>query len=160
MEKLSAPEPLSDKHLLQHFDSGSGAIDRWLKSKARDAMAQRTAKVFVACKNDEVVGYFALASSRLNTSELPAPLRGSLPNHPIPVVLLARLGVDRKYQGEGLGKALVADAVSRALASNDSVAAFALVTNAKPESTSFYSKIGFKESPEDPTLMILPLVFE
>lgn len=160
MEELSAPQPLSDRHILEHFDSGSGPIDRWLKTKARAAVFQRTAKVFVVCQSDEVVGYFALASSRLNISELPEPLRENLPNHPIPVVLLARLGIDRKYQGNGLGKALVADAVSRVLASNENVAAFALVTNAKPESRSFYSKIGFKESPTDPTLMILSLVFE
>jgi predicted N-acetyltransferase YhbS len=160
MEELTAPQPLSDKHILEHFDSGSGPIDRWLKTKARTAVTQRTAKVFVVCQGVEVVGYFALASSRLNITELPAPLRGNLPNHPIPVVLLARLGVDLKYQGKGLGKALVADAVSRVLASNESVASFALVTNAKPESRSFYSKIGFVESPEDSTLMILSLVFE
>ncbi len=126
MEGLSAPQPLSDRHILEHFDSGSGPIDRWLKTKARAAVEQRTAKMFVACQTDEVVGYFALASSRLNIAELPTSLRGNLPNHPIPVVLLARLGVDRKYQGVGLGKALVADAVSRALASNENVAAFAL----------------------------------
>jgi GNAT superfamily N-acetyltransferase len=160
MEELSAPEPLSNKHILQDFDSGSVPIDRWLKTKARAAVAQRTAKVFVVCKGAVVVGYFALASSRLRIEELPEALASGLPKHPIPTVLLARLGVHKQYQGSGLGKALVADAVARALASNENVASFALITNAKLESRSFYLKLGFKESPADPTLLVLSLVFE
>jgi GNAT superfamily N-acetyltransferase len=78
----------------------------------------------------------------------------------VPTALLARMGVDHSLQGQGIGKALVANAVSRSLAATENIAAFALMANAKPQSQSFYKRLGFLESPKDPSLMILPLVID
>lgn len=160
MEGLSAPEPLNSSHSLEQFDSGSAPIDSWLKNHAFGAMASRTAKVFVVCKDNVVVAYFALAASRLRKEELPNNAQQGLSNHPVPTVLLARMGVDRSLQGQGIGTALVANAVSRSLAATENIAAFALIANAKPQSQSFYKRLGFLQSPKDPSLMILPLVID
>jgi GNAT superfamily N-acetyltransferase len=70
------------------------------------------------------------------------------------------MGVDHSLQGQGIGKALVANAVSRSLTATENIAAIALMANAKPQSQSFYKRLGFLESPKDPSLMILPLVID
>lgn len=160
MEGLTPPEPLNSTHILENFDSGSGPIDAWLKQRAIAAIDARTAKVFVVCRGKFVVAYFALAASRVRREELPNDSQQGLSNHPVPTILLARMGVDQNFQGQGIGKALVANAVSRALAATENIAAFAIIANAKEESRSFYKQLGFLESPKDPSLVILPLVSE
>lgn len=160
MGELTAPQALSAEHHLESFASGSEALDTWLHKHARRAVEARSAKVFVVCSGSEVVGYYALAAGQLLRDELPGDLRSGLPRHPIPTVLLARLAVDQRLQGKGLGRALVADAIKRAVAATAYLAAFALVTNAKAESKAFYEQLGFIAAPDDASLMLFPLVFE
>jgi predicted N-acetyltransferase YhbS len=160
MGGLSSPRELSAENNLEGFSSGSEALDSWLHKHAHRAVEARSSKVFVVCEGSDVVGYYALAAGQLLREELPKDLRPGLPRHPIPTVLLARLAVHQRLQGSGLGRALVADAIKRAVSATAHLAAFALVTNAKAESRVFYENLGFIAAANDASLMLFPLVFE
>ena len=159
MGRLSRVEALSDKHNLESFSSGSEPLDNWLRNSAPKALASQTARVFVTHLDLDVKGYYALAASSILKATLPANRNKGLPRHPIPMVLLARLAVDKSFQGQGVGQALVADAIERAAKISLNLGVFGLVTNAKDEeAVRFYERLQFFPSTSDPTLMIFPLV--
>jgi predicted N-acetyltransferase YhbS len=79
-----------------------------------------------------------------------------MPAHPIPVILLARLAVDRRFQGKGLGAGLLKDALLRALNAADAIGIRAVLVHAKDSSaTTFYAHFGFAPSPTDPLHLML-----
>jgi GNAT superfamily N-acetyltransferase len=97
-----------------------------------------------------VVGYYSLAAGSVRKEESPARIAKGLANHPIGVILLARLAVDRSEHGAGLGKKLLVDALSRALTAADAIGARAILVHAiDEEAAAFYEKFGFEPSPLD-----------
>lgn len=155
---VTQPEILSSHHLTAAFSCGSEALDFWLKEKASLANRVNTARVVVVAEANEVVGYYALSAASLLREDFPRGLRHDLPRHPIPMVLLARLAVDIRYQGQGLGAALVFSAINRSLRAAEQVGVFGLATNAKDSTArSFYQALGFIDSPGDNSLLIFPL---
>jgi predicted N-acetyltransferase YhbS len=103
-----------------------------------------TARTFVLHNGDRrVIGYYSLALGRVQEEELPSPVARGGPRV-VPVVLVARLAVDREAQGRGLGGELLWDAMSRAFAANALAAARAIVVDAVDEqAASFYEHFGF-----------------
>jgi GNAT superfamily N-acetyltransferase len=159
MGRLSRVEALADNHNLELFSSGSDPLDNWLRKSAPKALASRMARVFVTHDDFDVKGYYALAASSTLKGALPANHNKRLPRHPIPMALLARLAVDLSIQGQGVGRALVADAIERSAKVSLNLGIFGLVTNAKDEEAiRFYESLHFFPSTNDPTLMIFPLV--
>ena len=107
---------------------------------------------------NRVVGYYALATGSVLKHESPRRIAKGLANHPIGVVLLARLAVDRTHQGKGLGKALLFDALSRVEEAADIVAVRAVLVHAIDEAARrFYLHFEFEESPVDPFQLLLLL---
>ena len=98
---------------LDRLDSGAPELDDWLRRFARVADASGTARTYVRTEGKRVVGYYALTPGAVDRSELPARHAKGMPAHPIGVILLARLALDRSWQGQGYGRALVADAAIR-----------------------------------------------
>jgi GNAT superfamily N-acetyltransferase len=115
------------------------------------------ARVFVSMDGDKVAGYYALATGGVDPEHAPPRVRKGVPRHPVPVVILARLAVDERYQGLGLGRALVRDALLRVLNVAEEVGVRALLVHAKDESAKeFYLAFGeFEESPTDPMHLFL-----
>ena len=109
---LSAPEPLGTQHQIGDFNSGVASLDDWLKRRALANQASGAARTFVVCEANKIVGYYALASGAVSVAAAPGRFRRNMPD-PIPVAVLARLAVDRAYQGRGLGRALVRDGARR-----------------------------------------------
>jgi GNAT superfamily N-acetyltransferase len=97
------------------------------------------------------------ASASLLLADLPASLSKKLPRYPsVPAVRLGRLAVDQTYQGQGLGGALLADALDRAARAE--IAAYALLVDAKDEpAAAFYRHHGFVALPDSPLTLFLPL---
>jgi len=95
------------------------------------------------------VGYHALAVGHVIREEAPERLSKGLARHPVPIMLLARLAVDRRWQGQGIGKALLRDAMQRTLQAADIAGIRALAVHAKDE-WDFYQKFDFISSPTDP----------
>jgi len=113
---------------------------------------------FVALSNDgRTAGYYTLASSSVFLGDLPARLVKKLPRYPsVPAVRMGRLAVDLAFRGQGLGGALVADALARVVRSE--IAAYALVVDAKDEGAAdFYRHHGFLETENKPLTLFLPL---
>jgi len=147
------------RHDVSAFDCGSEAQTRWLRQVARTAQAARTAVVYVVTRegDDRVVGYCALAAASVAQADAPLPLLKSAGRSLIPVILLARLGVDLGAQGHGLGAALVKDAMLRAHQAAESVGARALVIHAESATArDYYMHLAeFEPSPTDPLHLVL-----
>jgi GNAT superfamily N-acetyltransferase len=143
-DSLGAVEALTDTHRLDEFDCGIDALDRWLHQSARVAAASGTAATYVLCRGERVVGYYALAMSAVEHEQTPSRLRRGMPN-PIPVVLLARLALDRSEHGHSFGGHLLVDALARCLRGGREFGARAVVVDAiSPDAADFYRHFGFR----------------
>jgi GNAT superfamily N-acetyltransferase len=144
-------EPLDRGHATDQSSSGVPELDRWLQRHALQADAAGTARTYVLVEGDAVLGHYALAAGSVRRSELPARHAAGTPRHPIGVILLARLAVDRRHHGSGLGAVLLADAAQRAFAAAEVIGARAVIVHASDErAAAFYEHFGFVHSPSDP----------
>ncbi len=152
---LTAPEPLTASHLIADFDSGAPSLDEWLRRRAVQNQTSGASRTFVTCTDGKVVGYYALASSAVMPAAAPGRFRRNMPD-PIPVVVLARLAVDRTEQGRGLGHALFQDAAKRVIHAAEAIGIRGLLVHALSEDAkAFYITLGLEVSPLDPmTLMV------
>lgn len=127
------------------FDSGAEALDRWLRSSALVAQAAGTAATYVLSRGRHVIGYYALAMSAVAHERSPSRLRRGMPD-PVPVVLLARLALDRSEHGTGLGGHLLVDALRRCVRGGREFGARAVVLDAINDETGrFYEHFGFRQ---------------
>src|SRR5215471_9641637 len=127
-------QPLAPEHELDEFDCGTRALDHWLRTWARHRQREGSARTFVICPTGtrRVVGFHSLTAAAAGREDAPRRIAMPLaPNLPVPLVLLARLAVDRSAQGRGLGSALMLDAFSRTVRSADKIGAVAMVVHAK-----------------------------
>src|SRR5262244_2794245 len=106
-ESLSPPILLTKDHDRNSFDCGIPALDDYLKRYALQNQKKHAARTYVATRRDRIVGYYSLAYGSVSLEEAPQSVKSGLARHPIPVILLARLGVDSTEQGHGLGAALL-----------------------------------------------------
>lgn len=142
---LRAVEPLTGAHDLDRFDSGMAELDRWLRSSAKTARSAGTAATYVLCRADQVVGYYALAMSAVTHTDAPSRLRRGMPD-PVPVVLLARLAIDRTEQGTRLGGHLLIDALHRCVRGGQEFGARAIVVDAIDQrAADFYRHFDFHD---------------
>ncbi len=153
--RLRAPEPLGAAHDCGSFSCGRPILDTWLRGRALANQASGASRTFVVCDPERVVAYYALASSAVAAESATGRLRRNMPD-PIPVVVLARLAVDRAYQGQGLGRVLLRDAGRRVVTAAESIGIRGLLVHALDEAAlGFYQHLGFDPSPLNPmTLMI------
>jgi GNAT superfamily N-acetyltransferase len=115
-------------------------------------------RVFVTTEgNHDVAGYYALAAGAVMPREAAARVvRGLAANQPIPVVLLARLAVDARYQGQHVGRSLLLDAMTRVLAAGELIGIRALLVHAIDEQArDWYARFGFERSPTHPLHQLL-----
>lgn len=148
----------SERHDITAFSCGSEALDRWLVRYAGQSERRDAARTFVtATDRGTVSGYFTLVAGQLDHREAtPAAQKGFSRHFPIPVAILARLAVDQRHQGQGLGGALLADALARVRVAGDEVAVRAVVVHAiDDQAASFYERFGFRALTASPrTLMV------
>jgi len=143
---------------LSSFDCGNTSLNEWLRKFAWTNQQSDSAKTYVAMDGDRVVGYYALTVGSVHKHESPQRIAKGLANHPIGIVLLARLAVDRDQQGRGLGKALLFDALTRIEEAADIVGVRAVLVHAIDErAQQFYLHFGFEESTVDPHQLMLLL---
>ena len=106
----NSPVPLDGTHDRTVFDCGIGPLNDYLHKYALQNQQNQSARTYVATRGVRVVGYYTLAAGSVSRAEAPDRVSKGLANHPVPVILLARLAVDRSEQGQGLGKGLLKDA--------------------------------------------------
>lgn len=154
---LSSPEPLSNHHQTDTFDSGEPVLDDWLRRRAGANQASGASRTYVVCEETRVVAYYALASGAIAQAAAPGRFRRNMPD-PIPVVVLARLAVDRNYQGRGLGRALFRDAARRIANAADTIGIRGIVVHAISEDArKFYIALGFDPCPAEAMTLAVTL---
>jgi GNAT superfamily N-acetyltransferase len=154
---ISSPQNLTAEHDLSTFACGIPELDRWLKERAHQNEATGASRTFVVTAGGRVVGYYALATGAVFHEQATGRVRRNMPE-PIPVMVLARLGVQLEYQGTGLGVALLKDALLRTLQASEVAGIRAVLLHAVDDrSKSFYVHHGFAESPIDPMTMMITL---
>jgi GNAT superfamily N-acetyltransferase len=154
---LSPPAPLANDHQLDAFDSGEAVLDDWLRRRARTNQASGASRTYVVCEGKHVVAYYALASGAIAQAAVPGKFRRNMPD-PIPVVVLARLAVDRNHQGRGLGRALFRDAARRVAHAADTIGIRGIVVHAiSEEARQFYIALGFDPCPAQAMTLVVTL---
>lgn len=156
--RLSAPQPLVASHSISEFDCGEASLDDWLKRRALINQVSGASRIFVVADQDNrVCGYYALAAGAVAHQLATGAVRRNMPD-PIPVLILARLAVDRRAQGIKLGAGLLQDAVNRAGSVAQNAGVRALVVHALNEKArEFYEFYGFGVSPIHPLTLMLRL---
>lgn len=154
---LSSPGPLSGEHQIDSFDSGQPVLDDWLRRRAPANQASGASRTYVVCQGKVVVAYYALASGAIAEAAVPGRFRRNMPD-PIPVVVLARLAVDRRYQGRGLGRALFRDAARRVSQAADMIGIRGILVHAiSEEARKFYIVLGFDPCPAEAMTLVVTL---
>lgn len=144
-------EKLRADHSIEGFDCGREELNRYLKRYAWQNQQAGAAQTYLGLAGDVVVGYHTLAVGEVSREEAPERVAKGLARHPIPIMLLARLAVDHSWQGQGVGKALLKDAMQRTLRAADIAGIRAFAVHAKDEEArAFYQKFDFLPSPTDP----------
>jgi GNAT superfamily N-acetyltransferase len=148
------------RHDVTGFNCGNELLDRWLVRYASQNQRRDAARTFVAATSDQrVYGYYTLIAGQLDhRGATPETHRGTSRHFPIPVAILARLGVDVGQQGQGIGAALLNDALTRVVRASEQVAIRAVVVHAVDESaSSFYERFGFRALSDAPRTLMTTL---
>ena len=137
--------PLREGDDRNDFSCGQADLDRFFQHYAgQNQFKLHLSVTYVAVLNERIVGFATVAAGSLERTSVPGPrLRKRLPAYPLPVLRLARLGVDRRAQGHGMGKFLLRHVLSLAVDQRDSVGCVGVVTDAKPDAIPFYETLGF-----------------
>jgi GNAT superfamily N-acetyltransferase len=154
---LQPPVPLADTHLLDDFDCGVASLNDWLKRRAVANQKNSASRIYVVTDEQKVIAYYCLCSGALALSHTPSPIKRNMPD-PVPVAILGRLGVDTAWKGQGLGAALLQDAVLRTMQAAEIVGIRGIVVHAISEQArQFYEHYGFSPSPTQPMTLILSI---
>jgi GNAT superfamily N-acetyltransferase len=154
---VTPPEPITADHRLEDFDSGEASLDAWLRQRALRNHASGASRCFVITDGGVVVGYYTLSAGSIAHGEAPKSMRRNMPD-PLPVLLLGRLAIDRRYQNRGFGQALLRDAMLRAVSVAHDTGVFAILLHALSEPAKrFYLSRGFVESPLQPMTLMMTL---
>jgi GNAT superfamily N-acetyltransferase len=146
---LSNVEAISESHDVSRFDCGvHESLNDWLKRFALTNQRNESTRTFVVHRNGSVVGYYSISAGSVSTEVAPSRISKGLVRHPIRVILLAKLAVDKDEKGTGLGKALLKDALARIAQAADLVGARAVLVHAIDEPAKrFYLHFDFEPSP-------------
>lgn len=135
---------------VRSFDCGQPALNQFLQRFALVNQKANSSQTYVCCCDGMVVGFYSLAVGSVEPASATGRVVKGLARHPVPVMLLARLAVDRNHQGSGLGRALLKDALLRTRQAADIAGIRALLVHAKDEAArNWYLGWGFEPSPTD-----------
>jgi GNAT superfamily N-acetyltransferase len=156
VNQLSPVEKLRIEHNTEPFDCGKEELNRFLKLFALANQRANSAQTYVTTCGGVVIGYYSLAVGAAEHHAAPARVARGLARHPLPIMILARLAVDRREHGRGIGKALLKDALKRTAQAADIAGIRALFVSAKDDDARrFYEHFNFDPSPGDPYHLFL-----
>lgn len=140
-------ELLDKKHNRKEFDCGKDLLNTYLKTQAGQDIKRKLAVCFVLSENEtNIQGYYTLSNNSIPLSDFPEQIQKKLPKSykSIPATLLGRLAIDKKYQGRGIGKILLIDALKRSFELSKDIGSFAVVADPlDEEAEKFYKKYDF-----------------
>jgi len=154
-----SPQPIAAEHDVASFDCGEPSLNEWMSQRALKNERGRASRTFVSIEMNSnlVAGYYCLSSSSLGIESAPGRLRRNMPD-PIPVILLGRLAVDKRFASQGLGASLLQHALLKAVEASRIIGARALLVHALSDSArDFYARFGFTLMPDSERTMYLLL---
>lgn len=149
---------LEADHDRSRFNSGTPVLDRYLREQVSQDIRRRVAACFVAVSGDRsIAGYYTLATASVPLPDLPEETRRKLPRYGnAPAIRMGRLAVDTRFKSQGLGSALLVNALRRAAGSE--IPAAVLIVDAKDgQAAAFYRHHGFAGLGESSLALFLPL---
>jgi GNAT superfamily N-acetyltransferase len=153
-------ERLDRSHERAEFSCGNAALDDFLRTRVSQYERRNLGSTYVVVLQGtkRTRGYYTLAASSVPLQNCPPAISRKLPRHPVPVVLLARLAVDRDVQGHGLGKLLLSDALKRCMTLADSLGIHAVEVSAiNQKAKHFYLKYGFLPLQDNDFHLLMPI---
>jgi GNAT superfamily N-acetyltransferase len=155
--QLTAPALIHAQHRVDDFDCGEASLNDWLKRRALKNQRNDASRCFVVCEDNIVVGYYSLSAGGIAQEAAPKAMRRNMPD-PMPVLLLGRLAIDKRYHNQGIGQALLRDAMLRAATHAESMGIFAILVHALSDpAKQFYLSRGFVPSPLQPMTLFMTL---
>lgn len=156
---IAPPAALEKHHRTTDFDCGNPVLNQWLTDYAWMNQQAGTSKTFVLCREDhQVIGYYSLAAGAVAPEQAASRITKGLSRHPVPVAIIARLAVDRRWQGYKIGQWLLRDGLIRTVSISGQIGIRAVLVHAKDENArKFYTHHGFEVSPVDPMMLMLLL---
>jgi GNAT superfamily N-acetyltransferase len=135
---------------VESFDCGHVALNEFLQRFALVNQRSNSSQTYASCNAGQVAGFYSLAVGSVEPSHSAPRVIKGIPRHPVPVMILARLAIDQRYQRQGLGKALLKNALLRTVQAADIAGIRALLVHAKDEEArNWYRQWEFEESPTD-----------
>jgi GNAT superfamily N-acetyltransferase len=153
-------EPISRSHDRAAFDCGVESLNEYLRRYARQNARLGVSRTYVAVGGaaTQVAGFYSLAMGQVEFASLPEPVKRRLPGYPVPAARLARLAVDRRRQGQGLGAVLLADALARVLGVSEEIGVAVVTVDVLNDAAAgFYRHFGFEPLLDDPRHLYLPV---
>lgn len=151
-------ELLDKKHNREDFDCGKELLSNYLKTQAGQDIKRKLSACFVLSENEiQIQGYYTLSNNSIPLSSFPKDIQKKLPKsyHSIPTTLLGKLAIDKKYQGQGIGKILLIDALKRCYEIATEIGSFAVVVDPiDEEAEKFYIKYDFIKLPDSKKMFI------
>jgi GNAT superfamily N-acetyltransferase len=154
---LRPPSPSTTDIGLEDFDSGELSLNVWLRKRALKNHLTGASHCFVLCSENTVIGYYSLSAGAISHEATPKSMRRNVPD-PLPVLLLGRLAVDKRYHNKGFGQALLRDVMIRAVNVSGNAGVFAILVHALNDpAKQFYLSRGFVESPLQPMTLMMTI---
>jgi len=142
---------LTGSDLVESFDCGRPELNQFLRRFALVNQQSNSAQTYVSCHSGAVAGFYSLVVGSVEPASAATRVVKGIPRHPVPVMILARLAVDLRHQGVGLGRALLKNALLRTVQAADIAGIRALLVHAKDDAaTTWYLSWEFEPSPSDP----------
>lgn len=160
LPRFDPPVLLTEAHDGSLFNSGESALDDWLRQRAWNNLQAAASRTYVVCPTGsrQIIGYYALNMGQILAQDVTGSMRRNMPGS-IPAIVLGRLAIDQAWQGQGLGRAMLADILRRSLrASAEASARLVIVHAISPAAEAFYLHHGFTRLPVEAPTLALDLV--
>lgn len=146
-------ELLTSGHEKSNFSSGNFLLDNYLQKQASQDVKRKLAACFVVNKEstNRVIGYYTLSNSNIPASWISQEFKKRIPPAylNLPTTLIGRLAIDSEFQGQGVGKLLLIDALKRSFELSFQLGSCAVVVDPIDSvAEGFYAKYGFVKLPE------------
>lgn len=157
MENLTT-EVLLKNHDRDSFDCGVTSLNDFLKRYAIQNERKSLSRIYVCSSGNQIIGYYSLAFGSVMQEHIPSTHTRGLGRYEIPSMILGRLAIDIKFQGEGFGMSLLKDAMMKAIKASAIAGLKLMIVHAKDQNAqNFYLKHGFISFLDDPLMLFFPL---
>lgn len=146
-------EPLNSTHKKNNFSCGKEMLDIYIQKQANQDVKRKLSACFVIDETGTNLtkGYYTLSNNSILSGFIPEQIRKKLPRtyESIPAILLGRLAIDNRFQGQGIGKLILLDALKRSYEISKTIGSFAVVVDPiDQDAENFYNKYGFIKLPD------------